>query len=256
VTPYFISPLIGGAAAVVFTWLLGLRRPQVTAMGLVSGLLAFLISVIIQGPIQQLPILIALAPRLTGITSPGELQQLIREFIEGIGVAGVLGLSLWLGFTAGAVQTGFKYLFISPILKKSYRGALSVGLAFGFTETVYIATLTLLVATGIPETPSWMIPVSATASAFERFSATIFHTGTSPYIADTARRGVGLRGALTVVVLHGSMDTAAALYQLTQAYNVLNASIALALGGVAVVVGLLAGLLLTMKLRRRVLEEA
>jgi len=104
VTLYFISPLIGGVAAVVFTWLLGLRRPQVTAMGLASGLLAFLISVIIQSPIQQLPVLIALAPRLTSVTSPGELQQLIREFIKSIGVAGVLGLSLWLGFTAGAVM--------------------------------------------------------------------------------------------------------------------------------------------------------
>jgi len=154
------------------------------------------------------------------------------------------------------VQTGFKYLFISPILRKSYRGALSVGLAFGFTEAVYIAALTLLIATGIPETPSWMIPVSATASAFERFSATLFHTGTSLYTADTARRGVGLRGALAVVVLHGSMDTATALYQSTQAYSMLNTSIALALGEAAVVAGLLAGLLLTLKLRRKVLEEA
>jgi len=109
VTLYFIFPLIGGVAAAVFIWLLGLGRQRVTVMGLVSGLLAFLISVIIQGPIQQLPILIVLAPRLTSVTSPGELQQLIREFIKSIGVAGVLGLSLWLGFTAGAV-TYFMFL--------------------------------------------------------------------------------------------------------------------------------------------------
>jgi len=44
---------------------------------------------------------------------------------------------------AGAVQTGFKYLFISPILKRSYREAPSIGLTFGFAEATFIAVLSL-----------------------------------------------------------------------------------------------------------------
>lgn len=250
---YLVFPLIGGAAAVVFVQLLGLRR--FTARGLISGLLALLISVVIQNQIQQLPILVVLAPRLTSITSAEEVQQLIREFIEGVGVVGILGLCLWFGFVAGAVQTGFKYLFISPILKRSYRGALSVGLAFGFAEAVFISVLSLLTVASIPEIQLWTTPVSAVASAFERFSVALLHTGTSLYIADSARGGAALKGVLTVVALHGSIDTAAALYQVAQTYRVLNASAALVFGEVSVVVGLLVGLLLTLKLRRRVLEE-
>jgi len=247
---YSIFPLIGGVATVVFVWLLGLKRFM--AKGLIFGLLALLVSVMIQSPIQQLPILVALVPRLTSITSFEELQQLIREFIENIGVAGILGLCLWNGFVAGAVQTGFKYLFISPILKKSYRGALSVGLAFGFTEAVLVAVLSPLLATTSPEIPLWVIAI---LSAFERFSAALFHTGTSLYIADATRRDTALRGVLVVITLHGSLDTVATLYQLTQTYKVLDALIALIIAEIAVVVLLLVGLLLTLKLRRRVLEE-
>jgi len=250
---YFVFPLIGGIAAVVFVWLLGLRK--FTAMGLIFGVLALVISVLIQSPIQQLPIIVALAPRLASVKSVEELQQLVREFVESIGVAGVVGLSLWLGFVAGAVQTVFKYLFISPILKRSYRGALSVGLAFGLAEAVFVAVLSLSAAANIPEIPVWMFAASAAASAFERFSTALFHIGTSLYIVDAARRGAALRGVLTVVITHGFIDTAAALYQTTQMYRILDAFTALVLGEVAVVAGLTIGLLLTLKLRGRVLEE-
>jgi len=251
---FSVFPLIGGVAAVVFVWLLGLRK--FTAVGLIFGVLALVISVIVQTPIQQLPIIVALAPRLASVKSAEELQQLIREFFESIGVAGVVGLSLWVGFVAGAVQTGFKYLFISPILKRSYSGALSVGLAFGLAEAVFVAVLSLLAAAGISEIPIWMIAVSAAASAFERFSAALFHVGTSLYIADAARRSTALRGVLTVVTIHGFIDSAVALYQTNQMCKVLDALTALVLGDVAVVAGLMIGLLLTLKLRRRVLEEA
>jgi len=250
---FSVFPLIGGVAAVVFVWLLGLRK--FTAAGLIFGVLALVISVIVQSPIQQLPVIVALTPRLASVKSVEELQQLVREFIESIGVAGAVGLSLWVGFVAGAVQTGFKYLFISPILKKSYRGALSVGLAFGLAEAVFIAVLSLSAAAGIPEIPVWMLAASAAASAFERFSAALFHVGTSLYIADAAHRGVALRGVLTVVTIHGFIDTAAALYQITQMYRALDSLTALVLGEVAVVAGLTIGLLLTLRLRGRVLEE-
>jgi len=250
---YFVFPLIGGVAAVVFVWLLGLRK--FSAVGLIFGVLALVISVLIQSPIQQLPVIVALAPRLASVKSVEELQQLVREFIESIGIMGVVGLSLWLGFVAGAVQTVFKYLFITPILKRSYRGALSVGLAFGLAEAVFVAVLFLSAAANIPEIPVWMLAVSAAASAFERFSAALFHIGTSLYIADAARRGAALRGVLTVATIHGFIDTAAALYQAIQTYRVLDDFTALVLGEVAVVTGLIIGLFLTLKLRRRALEE-
>jgi len=250
---YFVFPLIGGVAAVVFVWLLGLRK--LSAAGLIFGVLALVISVLIQRPLQSLPIIIALAPRLASVKGAEELQQLVREFIESIGLAGAAGLSLWSGFVAGAVQTGFKYLFISPVLKRSYRGALSVGLAFGFAEAVFAAVLSLLAATSIPEVPAWMIAASAAASAFERFSVALFHIGTSLYIADAARRDAALRGVLTVTSIHGLMDTATALYQTAQTYGVLDAFAALVLAEVAVAAGLVIGLLLTLRLRGRVLEE-
>jgi len=250
---YFVFPLVGGVAAVVFVWLLGLRK--FSAVGLAFGVLALVISVLIQRPVQSLPIIAALAPRLASVKSVEELQQLVREFIESIGLAGVAGLSLWSGFVAGAVQTAFKYLFISPVLKRSYRGALSVGLAFGFAEAVFVAVRPLLAAASIPEVPAWMIAASAAASAFERFSAALFHIGTSLYIADAARGGVALRGVLTVTAIHGFIDTAAILCQTAQMYRVLDVLTALVLGEVAVVAGLVIGLLLTLKLRGRVLEE-
>jgi len=251
---YSVFPLIGGVAAVVFVWLLGLRK--FTAAGFIFGVLILVIAVLVQPPLQSLPIIAALAPRLASVKSAEELQQLVREFIESIGLAGVAGLSLWSGFVAGAVQTGFKYFFISPVLKRSYRGALSVGLAFGFAEAVFAAVRLLLAAASIPEVPAWMIVASAAASAFERFSAALFHIGTSLYIADAARRGAALRGILVVITIHGFMDSTAALYQTAQMYRVLDVLTALVLVEVAVAAGLVIGLLLTLRLRRRVLEEA
>jgi len=228
---YFIFPLIGGIAAAVFVWLLGMRK--ISTAGLVFGALAFIISVVVvQNWIRQLSIAVALALRL-----------------QRLGVAGVVGLSLWLGFVAGAVQTLFKYLFISPVLKRSYRGALSVGLAFGLAEAAFTAVLLLSVAAGIPGVSVRTIVASAVASALERFSATLFHVGTSLYIADAARRGAALRGVLTVIIIHGFADSAVALYQMTQAFT------ALVLAEVAVAMGLLIGLLLAYELRGRVLEE-
>jgi len=250
---FSVFPLIGGVAAVVFVWLLGLRK--FTAAGLVFGALALVISVIVQNPIQQLPVIVALAPKLVSVKSFEELQQLIKEFMEGIGLAGVVGLSLWFGFAAGAVQTGFKYLFISPILKRSYRGALSVGLAFGLAEAVFVAVTSLLASAVIPEIPIWMIAASAAASAFERFSAALFHVGTSLYIADAARKGAALRGILIVTTIHGFIDSAAALYQIAQTYRVLDVLATIMLGEAAVAAGLVIGLLITLRLRGRVLEE-
>jgi len=183
---YPAFPLVGGIIAVLFVWLLGLRR--FTVSGLVFGALAILFSLVVQDLLQDLPLLIALRSELAGVTSVEEVQQVVREFLESIGLPGVIGLCLWTGFVAGVVQTGFKYLFISIVLWKSYRGALSLGLSFGFTEAVIVAALALLLASihSSETTPLWMATLSGVAVAFERFSATLFHVGTSLYIAHTA----------------------------------------------------------------------
>jgi len=252
---YSVFPLVGGVVAVLFVWLLGLRR--FTVSGLVFGALVILFSVMVQNPIQNLPVLIALRSELVGVTRVEEVQRVVREFIESIGLAGVIGLCLWIGFVAGVVQTGFKYLFISIVLRKSYRGALSLGLSFGFTEAVIVTALALLLAfTVTPGTPTlWMAALSGVAAAFERFSATLFHVGTSLYIAHTANQGAALRGVLTVTAIHGSIDTAAAIYQVGQAYQVVNTTVALAAAGIAMVATLLIGLYLTLKHRGKILEE-
>ena len=253
---YPVFPLVGGIIAVLFVWLLGLRR--FTVSGLVFGALAILFSLVVQDLLQDLPLLIALRSELAGVTSVEEVQRVVREFLEGIGLAGVIGLCLWTGFVAGVVQTGFKYLFISIVLWKSYRGALSLGLSFGFTEAVIVAALALLLASILASetTPLWMATLSGMVAAFERFSATLFHVGTSLYIAHTANQGAALRGVLAVTAIHGSIDTAAAIYQVGQAYQAVNTTIALAAAGTAIVATLLTGLYLTLKYRRKVLEEA
>ncbi|MDW7970971.1 MAG: YhfC family glutamic-type intramembrane protease, partial [Nitrososphaerota archaeon] len=115
----------------------------------------------------------------------------------------MVGISLWL--IAGLVRSGFKYIFIR---NKSYTGALNIGLGFGLTEAFHIGVSGLIasVAAGLT-IPIYMI------SALERFSATMFHTGSTIFMVDMVKKK-GILGLILIIVIHGTIDTL--IYQFTQ----------------------------------------
>jgi len=237
-----VSHVIGGVACAVLLWVLGFRRFMAGSVGLGSA--AFLVSVFVQQPIQQVPILVAVLPEVFGGASGGNVEEAVRGFIAGLSPAMLVALALWLGFVAGAVQSSFKYIFAR---KRSLYGAANLGLGFGLAEAVFVGVIALasplLTPSAIRDLPAY----APALSAFERFSAALFHVGSTLYITATARRGSGLAGLLAVVALHGSIDTLAALYQLTGAALT---------GAIAIAMAFAAGLALTARLYRKALEEA
>ncbi|MEM4482185.1 MAG: YhfC family glutamic-type intramembrane protease, partial [Desulfurococcaceae archaeon] len=114
-------------------------------------------------------------------------------------------------------------------------------LGFGITEALYIGAIgmlaTLLSGLEVPTTATYMQLVSA----LERFSATLFHIGSSLFIVDMIKKNKRLTGLLTIILLHGVLDTLAALYQLTGNFVVLL---------LVEFLVFLAGLFLTLKLYR------
>ena len=187
-------PLLGGLLAWATVYLLGFKRTRWDDFLL--GLGAFLLAMILQNPIQQLPLL--------GIGIRSNADVVAR------GTVFTMGVALWVGIVAGFVQEGVKYFLVKD---KGTRTALFVGLGFGITEVLFIAVTPIIAvaATG----GKIDVPVGqALLSAVERYFAALFHVGTTVYLAYAAKNGFGGRGFLAMAVLHGFVDTLAAYGQL------------------------------------------
>lgn len=220
--------ILGGFAGLLLIRALGFKK--FTGGEFLLGLAIFFISILVQSPIQQLPML-----------SMGRNQEEIVKFILSQGLGFMVILSLWFGFVAGFMQSSFKYVFAR---NKSYSAALNIGMGFGLTEAFYIgitgaiSSLTMVVN----------VPIHIYAiSALERFSATIFHIGSTMFIVDMFKKKKGLLGLFAIVAVHGFIDTLAALYQLTQSQLLLIST------EISV---LIAGLFLTLKLYKKAIGES
>jgi hypothetical protein len=187
-------PLLGGLLAWATVYLLGFKKQKWAE--LILGGVAFILAMVVQNPIQQLP--------LIGMGIRSNADVIAR------GTVFTLGVALWVGFVAGFVQEGVKYFLVKD---KGTRTALFVGLGFGITEVLFVAVTPIIAvaATG----GKIDVPVlQALLSMVERYFAVLFHVGTTVYLAYAARNGFGRKGFLAMAVLHGFVDTLAAYGQL------------------------------------------
>lgn len=223
-----VFPILGGLAGLILIRILGFKK--FTGGEFLLGLVIFFISMIIQSPIQQLPMLYM-----------GRSQEEIINFILSQGFGFILIVSLWTGFIAGFIQSGFKYIFAR---NKSYSAALNIGLGFGLTEAFYIGIIgTVASLMTVISAPIYMYGISA----IERFSTTVFHIGSTMFIVEMFKKKRGLLGLLIIVIIHGLMDTLAALYQLIPSQALLIAT------EVSI---LIVALLLTLKLYKKAINES
>ncbi|NJE30424.1 YhfC family intramembrane metalloprotease [Thermococcus sp. 18S1] len=196
-------PILGGLLAWATVYFLGFEKQRWGEFAL--GLAAFFIAMLIQNPVQQLPLL--------GIGIKSNADVIAR------GTAFTIGVSIWLGLIAGIVQEGAKYLLVKG---KSLNTGLFMGLGFGITEVFVIAGVALAgaLATGEPlDVPTG----AALLSMVERYFVVLFHVGTGIYLAYAYREGFGKSGLLAVIGIHTFMDSMAAYYQLTKSEPVMYA---------------------------------
>jgi len=236
-----VAPILGGLVSVVFIRALGFKK--FTGGEVLLGLVVFVISLIVQQPIQQLPILVNALPAI--LSNPAAAQTIIGEFLASLDTAFKALVALWLGFVAGLVQTAFKYVFTKG---KRYVDALNIGLGFGVTEALYVGVsgfiYSALIAgvTNARGVPTYLYALSVA----ERFSASLFHVGSTLFLVHAAKSGISRVGVAVVVVVHGSIDTLAALTQLTGSPILLAATEALTLA---------VGLVLVLKLYKGAIQE-
>ena len=189
-------PILGGLLAWGTLYFLGFKKQRWGEFLL--GLAAFFIALIVQNPVQQLPLL--------GMGIRSNADVLAR------GTAFVIGVSIWLGLIAGTMQELAKYFLVKG---KSLNTGLFMGLGFGMTEVFVIAGATLAgaLATGEPLD----VPLStAVISMLERYFVVLFHVGTGIYLAYACREGFGRKGLLAMIGIHSVIDSLAAYYQFTK----------------------------------------
>lgn len=187
-------PLLGGLLAWATVYLFGFKKQKWAE--LILGAVAFILAMVVQNPIQQLPLL--------GIGIRSNADVIAR------GTVFTLGVALWLGLVAGFVQEGLKYFLVKD---KSPKTGLFVGLGFGVTEVLFVAVMPIILVAATGEKLD--VPViQALLSMVERYFAVLFHVGTTVYLAHASRNGFGKKGFLTMAVLHGFVDTLAAYGQL------------------------------------------
>ncbi|WP_367884015.1 YhfC family glutamic-type intramembrane protease [Thermococcus sp. JCM 11816] len=163
---------------------------------LILGAVAFILAMVVQNPIQQLP--------LIGIGIRSNADVIAR------GTVFTLGVALWLGgLVAGFVQEGVKYFLVKD---KSPNTALFVGLGFGIMEVLLIV-ITPIIAVAAAGGKLDVPALQALLSMVERYFAVLFHVGTTVYLAYAARNGFGKKGFLMMAILHGFVDTIAAYAQ-------------------------------------------
>ena len=232
----FIFPIIGGLFGIIFLRLIGFKKFNIG--DLLLGFVVFFISIIIQSFIQQLPFIIYIG----NLANPMEVQTKIMKYILSQGLLMILLLSIWFGFIAAIIQSGFKYLFIR---NKSYTISMNVGAGFGLTEAFYIGISGLISQFLIAQ--QFNIPIYYyLISGLERFSVLLFHAGSTLYLFDSIKRRKGLIGFLVIVFIHGLIDFSAVIYQFTGSLIILV---------LTEVITLLTGLLLTLKLYKKAIEE-
>lgn len=232
------APILGGLAGLAFVRLLGFR--MFTGGELLLGLVIFAISLVVQQPLQQLPLLLKLLPEI--LINPTGAQRIIREFVGGLDPVSLVALALWLGFVAGLVQSLFKYLFAG---KRGYRDALNIGLGFGVTEAFFVGIVGFIQLTLLAVPINQPLYVHA-LSALERFSVTLFHAGSTLLLVDMVKKGKRYLGLALVTAVHGTIDTLASLTQLV--------------GGGALLVATevataIAGLIMVLRLYGKAIEE-
>ncbi|MCC6013914.1 MAG: YhfC family intramembrane metalloprotease [Candidatus Verstraetearchaeota archaeon] len=232
----FIFPIIGGLFGIIFLRLIGFKKFNIG--DLLLGFVVFFISIIIQSFIQSLPFIIY----ISSLANPIEVQTKIMKYILSQELPMILLLSIWFGFIAAIIQSGFKYLFIR---NKSYSISTNIGAGFGLTEAFYIGISGLISQFLI--TQQLNIPIYYyLISGLERFSVLLFHTGSTLYLFDSIKRRRGLIGFLVIVFIHGLIDFLAVIYQFTGSLIILI---------LTEVIALLTGLLLTLKLYKKAIEE-
>ncbi|ASJ10404.1 hypothetical protein A3L12_03365 [Thermococcus sp. P6] len=194
-------PVLGGLLAWATIYFMGFKRQRWGE--LLLGLAAFFIAMILQNPLQQLPLL--------GMGIKSNADVIAR------GTAFVAGVSLWLGLVAGVVQEGVKYLLVKG---KSLNAGLFMGLGFGITEVFFIVAMSVVGSLTTGEALE-VQPGTALLSMVERYFAVLFHVGTGIYLAHSYTKGRGRTGLVAMIGLHTLIDSLSAYYQLTKSAAIL-----------------------------------
>ncbi len=204
-----LFPILGGLAGLVFLYVIGFRR--FIGGDLILGLIIFFLALVIQSLIQ--PLLLVQIAFSASITFGKVVEYIIAQ-----GLPLIILVSLWFGLVAATVQSFLKYIFVRG---KSYVTSANIGAGFGLTEAFFVGLSGFIVQfiAVMGETPVSIIanvplhyyPIAS----LERFSALLFHFGSTIYIFDSAKIGKWLQGLLVIIALHGLIDFLAAFSQLT-----------------------------------------
>ena len=222
-----LFPIFGGLIGFALLRVFGFRG--FVREGVLVGVLTFFIAILIQSPVQQLPLLL----HLISVYGPNILTNTTRvvEYVLAQGALFIALLSLWMGFAAAALQSGLKLLFVRG---RSSVYAVSVGVGFGFVEALFIGVngmLAMLFTVENVSSPLAHLYVGFMLSAIGRLFALLFHTGSTLLIFSFWKKGKWLQGLLITIAIHTAIDTLATAYQLTKGIAVL--AIAEATAGLA-----------------------
>ncbi|AEC51187.1 hypothetical protein PNA2_0269 [Pyrococcus sp. NA2] len=202
--------ILGGALAWILLYTIRLRRFYPGEFLL--GVFAFGIAMTVQNVIQRAPLV---------WFDVNAWDKLI--------------ISMWIGFSAGFVQEGAKYVLVKNM--SPYKGAI-VGIGFGIAEVILLAAVVTIVG---PSNVPWFLLVAA---CIERFFSVIFHVASTSLLSSS-----GMLTFLGVFIVHGIVDTVASYSQLS---GLLSSSKIL---WVEALIGVIALIMLKLSLPRIEIEE-
>jgi hypothetical protein len=189
-----ILTMLGGFLGFLMFYLMMFR---VRGKEFLLGFLLVLVVIIIQPIIQQAP--------FQALNIKSSIDILAR------GVIYIVLASLWIGFVAGFLQEGLKYLTCRG---RDLGSALFIGVGFGVGEAVLIPILQSIQLAVLGSLHEVSL-LNSILSMIERFLVTVFHAGTAIILAYSYRKGFGWKAFTILSITHGVIDTSASYYQLT-----------------------------------------
>lgn len=110
--------------------------------------------------------------------------------------------SLFLAFSAGIFEEGFRFLFRKYLIKKEFNKnyAIIFGLGHGLIEVAYL--LSILISSGVSISTTNLL-----VALYERILAVIFHVGMTVFIWDGFLNDKENRNLLLAILFHGLFNS-------------------------------------------------
>jgi len=182
----------------------GIRIARPAPGKLLIGILAFLVSWLVQSAVISFVLAVLLSKGLESV-----LGGFLKQFDPCIGAliapANSMSVSIAVvkGFLAALIQTSAKY--ISVRRETIFNNAFSIGLGFGLTEAIFFSWYTY-------RSVAFYCPVYPTLNLWdlfkERIIATSFHVFSTPFLTFNSKGwGKQILWFILIAVLHGLIDS-------------------------------------------------